>query len=217
MPPLATWEVLAFFTVWLAEGLLLRQHAPSLGSAPGDRSRDPLVNAARIRLGLGALWLGQACAGVGLLLVHNTSPIRALFPPFLYELARLQLLPASPSAPILVAGLTASGAGWFLRFWAMRELGRLFTFEIGIRSEHVLIQSGPYRWLRHPSYTGFLLLVLGLALIGRSLGLWLFSVPATVAFLMFRIRAEERMLARHFGESYRAYASRTWRLLPGLL
>jgi protein-S-isoprenylcysteine O-methyltransferase Ste14 len=128
------------------------------------------------------------------------------------------------------AGLALPGAGWwpvalgmavfalglFLRAWAVRELGRFFKFTVVVQANHRVIDTGPYRHIRHPSYTGLLLVVLGL---GITLGTWL-SIPACllpplVGFVI-RLLHEERVLAGELGEPYRTYMRRTRRLIPGV-
>lgn len=74
---------------------------------------------------------------------------------------------------------------------------------------------GPYRWLRHPAYTGMLLMYAG---INMALGTWLGTLIGVGVFLtatLYRIQVEEKALVEAFGEQYRAYMRHTWRLLPG--
>jgi protein-S-isoprenylcysteine O-methyltransferase Ste14 len=85
-----------------------------------------------------------------------------------------------------------------------------------VQANHEVVDTGPYRLIRHPSYTGLLAIELGL---GIALGTWL-SIPACllpplIAFSA-RVLTEERVLARELGEPYRAYMARTYRLVPGV-
>jgi len=118
-------------------------------------------------------------------------------------------------APV-AAGLGVLAAGVALRVWAIVTLGRLFKFVVVIQDGHRVVASGPYRVLRHPSYTGALVGFLG---VGIALDSWL-SVLALVLIpllaILVRIRVEEAELARALGQEYRAYARRTRRLVPGL-
>jgi len=104
--------------------------------------------------------------------------------------------------------------GLILRWYSIGYLGRYFTVDVSISAEHRLIDSGPYRFIRHPTYTGALLAFFGL---GFCLGNWLsilfLSLPTIGAFL-WRIRIEERALVEALGEQYRAYMRRTKRLIP---
>ncbi|GAB4373609.1 MAG: phosphatidylethanolamine N-methyltransferase family protein [Acidobacteriota bacterium] len=121
-----------------------------------------------------------------------------------------------PAKPRLVLATLLLLAGLALRFWAMAALGRLFTFNVAIRDRHELVSRGPYRWLRHPSYTGALMAFLALGLgLGDALALAALFVPV-LAGMLYRIRVEERVLRKEFGEAWDAYAARRWRLVPGL-
>jgi protein-S-isoprenylcysteine O-methyltransferase Ste14 len=115
-----------------------------------------------------------------------------------------------------VTGLAVMWAGFALRAWAVRTLGRFFKVEVRVETGQTLVDTGPYARLRHPSYTGLLLFYLGL---GIALDSYL-SVAAAVlpplAATVNRIGHEERALRRELGESYRAYSSRTARLIPGI-
>jgi len=106
--------------------------------------------------------------------------------------------------------------GIALRWYSVRILGRSFTFDVAIQSDQVLVEAGPYRYIRHPSYTGALLSLLGF---GLSLGNWA-GAAASFSCLGFayayRIPVEESALASAFGDTYRQYLKRTWRLVPFL-
>jgi protein-S-isoprenylcysteine O-methyltransferase Ste14 len=111
-------------------------------------------------------------------------------------------------------GLLLMATGLGLRFWAIRVLARFFTVDVNIQPGHELIRSGPYRWLRHPSYTGSLMTFLGFGLaLGNVWSLAVVMAPVTVAFL-WRMRVEERVLAAAFPAQYPEYARQTKRLIP---
>ena len=119
-----------------------------------------------------------------------------------------------PAYAWIASGCAIFACGFGLRLWSVRTLGRFFTMEIGIREGHELVERGPYRVLRHPSYTGYLLILAGIAVAYRS---WIaLAVPVAVTgiFLASRIRQEERMLAQAFGPAYFEYRKRTYRLIP---
>ena len=104
--------------------------------------------------------------------------------------------------------------GLIFRWYSIGYLGRYFTVDVSISAEHKLIDSGPYRYIRHPTYTGALLAFLGLGFcFGNWLSIFFLTVPIIGAFL-WRIRIEERALTEALGEDYRAYVARTKRLLP---
>ena len=111
-------------------------------------------------------------------------------------------------------GLLLMAAGLALRFWAIRVLARFFTVDVNIQPDHELIRRGPYRLLRHPSYTGSLMTFLGFGLaLGNVWSLAVVMAPVTVAFL-WRMRIEERVLAEAFPTQYPEYARQTKRLIP---
>jgi protein-S-isoprenylcysteine O-methyltransferase Ste14 len=116
----------------------------------------------------------------------------------------------------LALGLALFAAGIALRVRAIRELGRFFKYTVVIAGDHAVVDTGPYRLTRHPSYTGLLLAMLGL---GVALGSWLSIaaclLPPLVGFSV-RLLREERALAETLGEPYREYMRRTWRLVPHL-
>ena len=105
-------------------------------------------------------------------------------------------------------------AGEALRVWSRRTLGRYFTYTVMTSSDQPVITSGPYRFVRHPSYTGALLLAIGVgAVYGNWLGLAAITVSAFVG-LRYRIHVEEHALLAELGDSYRSYAEHHRRLIP---
>lgn len=104
--------------------------------------------------------------------------------------------------------------GIALRWWAILHLGRFFTVNVAIAADHRIVDDGPYRFVRHPSYTGALLAFVGL---GVMLFNWLSAVvlvvPILIAFL-WRIAIEERALLAAFGADYAAYRGRTKKMVP---
>lgn len=112
------------------------------------------------------------------------------------------------------AGLALMAGGLILRFWAIRVLARFFTVDVNIQEGHELIRRGPYRLLRHPSYTGSLMTFLGFGLaLGNVWSLLVLLAPVVLAFA-WRIRVEERVLAEAFPGQYPDYARQTKRLIP---
>lgn len=113
-------------------------------------------------------------------------------------------------------GLLLMLAGQLLRWWSMATLGRFFTINVAIRSGHRLVESGPYRYVRHPSYSAILLFHLGAGLcLGNALSLAALLVPVALA-LGYRIQVEEEVLHAALGAAYLEYMTRTKRLVPGL-
>ena len=106
--------------------------------------------------------------------------------------------------------------GIALRWWAIVTLGRFFTVDVQIARDHELVERGPFRVVRHPSYTGVLLAFVGYAF---SLANWaamlVILIPITAAFVR-RMNVEEQALTNALGERYRSYMRRTKRLVPGI-
>jgi protein-S-isoprenylcysteine O-methyltransferase len=116
----------------------------------------------------------------------------------------------------LAAGIVLALAGIALRWFAILWLGRWFTVNVAIASEQPLVDNGPYRWVRHPSYSGALLAFLGLSIaLGNAISLVVIMLPVTLVFL-HRIRIEEAVLSAAFGDRWTAYAARRGRVIPRL-
>jgi protein-S-isoprenylcysteine O-methyltransferase Ste14 len=117
---------------------------------------------------------------------------------------------------VFVGGLVLMIAGLALRWYSIWVLGSSFTCEVTTRPGQEVVQSGPYRWIRHPSYTGGLLTVLGLLVCCANFAS-LAALMLAVAGYAYRIRVEERALAANLGSPYRDYMRRTKRLIPFLV
>ena len=129
------------------------------------------------------------------------------------------LRPATAGLPGPITRAAGVAVMWFglaLRVWAIAALGRAFRTTIEVDAGQTVVASGPYRWIRHPSYTGLLLIVAGF---GPSTGNWL-SFVACVALplpaVVRRIHLEESELTRVLGAAYGEYASGRARLVPRL-
>ena len=130
------------------------------------------------------------------------------------SLASLFALDASAARHLYEAGLAVFAAGLGLRWLAIAWLGRLFTFDVAIAADHRVIDTGPYRLIRHPAYTGSLLSYMGLGLCaGNAVSLLVLVAPIAVAFLR-RIAIEEAALVSALGSGYVDYMGRTRRLIP---
>jgi protein-S-isoprenylcysteine O-methyltransferase Ste14 len=139
-------------------------------------------------------------------------------PSVIVALAAAALLPAlampGPPAIPFALGLVLLAGGLALRWWAIVTLDRFFVGTIHIPAGHRIVTAGPYRRLRHPSYTGGWLFFAG---IGLACGNWLgLAVCAALplAGLVLRIAPEERALRAAAPGEYEAYARRTDRLIP---
>jgi protein-S-isoprenylcysteine O-methyltransferase Ste14 len=118
--------------------------------------------------------------------------------------------------PLFVLGLVLMASGVIVRQWAILVLGRFFTVDVRVHPDQTVVDRGPYRWVRHPAYSGLIVFFLG---VGLALSNWAsLAVLALLptAGLLVRIRSEERALAAALGEEYRRYASTRRRLFPGV-
>jgi protein-S-isoprenylcysteine O-methyltransferase Ste14 len=148
----------------------------------------------------GSLAFLRVCVLVGALLAAFASRVTAA---------------AFPYGPFIFGiSLAVAWAGIGLRWWAFRTLGRYFTFTVMTSANQPVITNGPYRFVRHPSYTGLLLIIAG---IGFNYGNWL-SLASLVLFpligFIYRIRVEEAALEATLGEAYTSYATGRKRLIP---
>jgi protein-S-isoprenylcysteine O-methyltransferase Ste14 len=118
--------------------------------------------------------------------------------------------------PLFWLGIAGILAGVALRWYAIWVLGRFFTRDVATQAGQTVVQDGPYRFIRHPAYTGTLLTLLG---IGLTLGNWLALLVVLVSGVVghrYRVQVEEQALVATLGEPYRAYIRRTRRFIPFL-
>ena len=117
---------------------------------------------------------------------------------------------------LMLAAIVVIVAGLMLRWTAILSLGKAFSANVAIRPEQAINRSGLYRYLRHPSYTGLLLVFVAIALHERN---WLAAAVVllpTTAAVLYRIHVEEAALREAFGAGYATYSKTTWRLIPGV-
>ncbi len=128
--------------------------------------------------------------------------------------------PARLPGPAYIIRLVALGlilGGLAVRWSAILALGRFFTVDVAIHSDHAVVQTGLYRLVRHPSYTGALIAFLGLGVFfGNWLSIFGLLIPIALAVLN-RVAKEERAMLTSLGPEYAAYCARTKRFIPGLL
>jgi len=171
----------------LLEVLLLRR--------PGDVGGDADRRAKR--LVIAAVWFGLVLAFV---LVKNVPALRV----------------GADTWATLLLGVAIACLGTLVRAWSILTLGTFFRRDVMVETGQAVIRKGPYRWLRHPGYTGTLVNTFGLALaFGSWVGAALAVTIATLGHLP-RIRVEEAELRDGLGEAYAGYASTTARLVPGV-
>lgn len=123
---------------------------------------------------------------------------------------------SSPPVPdaCRVIGVVVMWGGLAIRVWAIATLGSAFRTTVEVDPDQAVVSTGPYAWVRHPSYTGLLLIVAGF---GLAAGAWI-SLAACLVLplpaIVWRIRVEEAELDRVLGDAYRAYRADTERLIP---
>lgn len=119
-----------------------------------------------------------------------------------------------PGSFAFAFGLVMYLAGFAMRRWSEMALGRYFTFTVMTSADQPVITTGPYRIVRHPGYTGVLLVVVGAGFVaGNWIGLLGFTVSVLFP-LLYRIRVEETALLGALGDRYRSYAAAHKRLVP---
>ena len=113
------------------------------------------------------------------------------------------------------AGLAICFAGFALAVWARRHLGRNWGMPMTLKEGHDLVTTGPYRYVRHPIYTGMLVAMLGSALVAGRL--WLAVLLAMFLYCLYSARVEEGIMLRQFPAQYAEYKRRTKALIPFVL
>ena len=123
---------------------------------------------------------------------------------------------AQPAAVInsteAAAGLILCLGGFALAVWARFNLGRNWGMPMTFKEGHDLVTAGPYRYVRHPIYTGMLLAILGSALVAGRI--WLVVFAGMTIYSVYSARTEERLMLEHFPEQYTDYKRRTKAFIP---
>ena len=115
---------------------------------------------------------------------------------------------------ILYAGIFLICLGLIIRWISILKLKKSFTVDVSISEDQKIIQSGLYKYIRHPAYSGSLLSFLGLAIVFNNwFTLFIIFIPILISFLN-RIQVEEKVLSQAFGSQYTDYIKRSWRLIP---
>ncbi|MBV9023551.1 MAG: isoprenylcysteine carboxylmethyltransferase family protein [Streptomycetaceae bacterium] len=136
--------------------------------------------------------------------IELAGPVRHAVPALSYRV----------TAPFALIVLLVAWAGIALRLWAIITLGRFFRGTVHIQQHHQVVTSGPYRWVRHPAYSGILLAAAALSLIMGNVASWAVFMVCCLLATCYRIRVEERVLTEALGTAYTDYAARTRRLIP---
>ena len=109
-------------------------------------------------------------------------------------------------------------AGWLLRIVSYITLGEFFMFKVGVKNNHELIESGPYKYLVHPSYTGGIIATIGIFMYFRVY--YIMSIIIMILSLYGcheRCIIEEDIMREKFGDKYDNYLKKRWRIFPYIL
>lgn len=181
--------LLALAVVWILCELAL-QVSEWVRAVPGERE-----------------WRSVAAIVVGCMVGGLAAgPVSAALPPV-----------HLPAGPAVVLGLLLAVPGLALRVWSIATLGRFFRPIVSVADDQTVVRTGPYRLVRHPSYTGLLLVVLGVTLGGGDVVAAAVTTLGVTVGLLWRIRAEEAVLRRAFGAAWDEHAAATGRLLPRMV
>ena len=139
-----------------------------------------------------------------------------VFTLFLWLLFPEAIAFAALSLPLWLrfAGVALGVSALLLFAWVHRNLGRYFAIYLRITEGHSLVNTGPYRWIRHPMYTAFYILHIASFLLSAN---WFIGVTWTAGLtviMLLRVKREEVMMIEAFGEHYRLYMEKTGRFLP---
>ena len=118
---------------------------------------------------------------------------------------------------VFYPGIVLMWLGVLLRQWAIAVLGRFFSTSVRIVEDHRVVEKGPYRLVRHPSYTGLLISFIGIALAVQSAGALVVVLALFIVAFGYRIRVEEKTLLSELGDNYANYMKRTKRIIPYLI
>jgi protein-S-isoprenylcysteine O-methyltransferase Ste14 len=177
----------ATYVVWIAPEMVLARRRPAADARMEDRGSMMVV--------VGSIYVG-------------------IFLAFLAVGLAPRFTAGAQWKAMFFLGIAIWYGGMALRWYSIRVLGRFFTTQVAIAKDQHVVEQGPYRWVRHPSYLGGLVALFGF---GMTLTNWLSAVLPVVCLLaayVYRIPLEERALVRGLGPAYSGYMGRTWRLIP---
>src|SRR5262245_41553360 len=134
----------------------------------------------------------------------------SFLPPYLPIFHFLNFAPVNPVASNI--GVILCVAGMALLVWARQTLGRNWSQTVAAKKEPELVMSGPYRYIRHPMYFGGLIAPIGSAIVVR--GGWFFLIVILGSLFLWRVVAEDKLMAQQFPNEYAGYKKRTKTLIP---
>ncbi len=181
----------AFWVAMVCWGVVEVRHSRVLGTT--DRSQDR---------GTFAWSLGSVLVGLAAALLLD-----AVVPAVVHQGAQ---------TPFLAGGTALVAGGIAFRLWAIRALGRFFTYQVTTAPDQQVVTEGPYRWLSHPSYTGLLLSCLGAGIASANVASLVAVLVIPIYGLARRIRVEEAALVDALGDPYSQFVATRKRLVPGI-
>jgi protein-S-isoprenylcysteine O-methyltransferase Ste14 len=119
----------------------------------------------------------------------------------------------SIQSPLNIAGATMFIISLIIRISAHMTINTNYSWTLEIREGHTLVENGFYKYVRHPIYLGTIIGVISIPIYTSSITGFLISL-LSIPLFAYRIRLEERMLVEEFGEEYKQYQERTWKLFP---
>lgn len=117
---------------------------------------------------------------------------------------------------IIYIGFALFIVSCFVRWWGFNSIGKYFNPRVAIYEDHKLITGGAYKKIRHPLYLGTFLSIISIPLVFNSWGALLLILFLNLPALVYRIKVEEALLVKHFGDEYLDYMKRTKRMIPGI-
>jgi protein-S-isoprenylcysteine O-methyltransferase Ste14 len=118
---------------------------------------------------------------------------------------------------VTIVGTLMVCFGFILRHWSINVLGKYFRTTVEIENGQTIIQKGPYRFIRHPSYSGIILFCIGYGIISQNWLSLIICIVFPTSALLYRITVEEKAFVKELGLPYIEYQSRTKKLIPGIL
>ena len=106
--------------------------------------------------------------------------------------------------------------GLFLRYWSINILGKYFRTTVEVEESQKIVQKGPYKFIRHPSYSGIILFCIGYGLAVQNWLSLIIAISLPTIALLYRIKIEEEALVKGIGTDYEAYQKKTKKLIPGI-
>lgn len=186
---LAVWILIIIPTIWAVFeiGLLIKDKTRGMGKTNIDK---------------GTRNINFVCIVLGLCLAALLNGYSFFF------------FPGGRNSIIFYIGVAIMLSGMALRYWAVTTLGKAFRTTIEIDRDQKVVRNGPYMLIRHPAYSGWLLMCVGY---GLSMQNWLSLAAAVIlplGALLYRIHVEEPALVATFGSEYIEYQKHTKKLIP---